>query len=58
MAPLAVSTTSSLVSLAHRLVALELIIAAQAVDLRGGPERLGARHRPARTRSCASTPAP
>ncbi len=41
MAPLAVSTTSSLVSLAHRLVALELIIAAQAVDLRGGPERLG-----------------
>ena len=42
MAPLAVSTTSSLVSLAHRLVALELIIAAQAVDLRGGPERLGA----------------
>ena len=42
MAPLAVSATSSLVSLAHRLVALELIIAAQAVDLRGGPERLGA----------------
>ncbi len=42
MAPLAVSTTSSLVSLAHRLVALELIIAAQAADLRGGPERLGA----------------
>lgn len=41
MAPLAVSTTSTLVSLAHRLVALELIIAAQAVDLRGGPERLG-----------------
>jgi histidine ammonia-lyase len=41
MAPLAVSTTSTLVSLAHRLVALELIVAAQAVDLRGGPERLG-----------------
>lgn len=41
MAPLAVSTTSTLVSLAHRLVALELIIAAQAVDLRGGLERLG-----------------
>jgi histidine ammonia-lyase len=41
MAPLAVSTTSTLVSLAHRLVALELIIAAQAVDLRGGPDRLG-----------------
>ena len=41
MAPLAVSATSSLVSLAHRLVALELIIAAQAVDLRGGPSRLG-----------------
>jgi histidine ammonia-lyase len=36
MAPLAVSTTSSLVSLVHRLVALELIIGAQAVDLRGG----------------------
>jgi histidine ammonia-lyase len=42
MAPLAVSTTSTLVSLAHRLVGLELIIAAQAVDLRDGPERLGA----------------
>ncbi len=42
MAPLAVSVTSSLVSLAHRLVALELIIAAQGVDLRGGPQRLGA----------------
>ena len=41
MAPLAVSTTSALVSLAHRLIALELIIAAQAIDLRGGPERLG-----------------
>jgi histidine ammonia-lyase len=41
MAPLAVNTTSSLVSLAHRLVALELIIAAQGVDLRTGPERLG-----------------
>jgi histidine ammonia-lyase len=36
MAPLAVNTTSALVTLAHRLVALELIIAAQAVDLRGG----------------------
>jgi histidine ammonia-lyase len=42
MAPLAVSTTSTLVSLAHRLVALELIVAAQAVDLRGGGEGLGA----------------
>ena len=42
MAPLAVSTTSTLVSLVHRLVALELIVAAQAVDLRGGQERLGA----------------
>ncbi len=42
MAPLAVSNTSALVSLAHRLVALELIIAAQAVDLRSGPDRLGA----------------
>ncbi len=41
MAPLAVSTTSTLVGLMHRLVALELIIAAQAVDLRGGPSRLG-----------------
>ena len=41
MAPLAVSTTSTLVSLVHRLVALELIVGAQAVDLRGGPERLG-----------------
>jgi histidine ammonia-lyase len=41
MAPLAVNTTSTLVSLAHRLVGLELIIAAQAVDLREGTERLG-----------------
>ncbi|MFZ0091030.1 MAG: aromatic amino acid ammonia-lyase [Solirubrobacteraceae bacterium] len=41
MAPLAVSTTSTLVSLMHRLVALELIISAQAVDLRGGPAQLG-----------------
>jgi len=41
MAPLAVSTTSNLVSLAHRLVALELIMAAQGVDLRGGPAPLG-----------------
>jgi histidine ammonia-lyase len=36
MAPLAVSTTSTLVTLVHRLVALELLIAAQAIDLRGG----------------------
>jgi histidine ammonia-lyase len=36
MAPLAVSTTSALVSLLHRLIALELIIAAQAIDLRAG----------------------
>lgn len=42
MAPLAVSTTSALVSLVHRLVALELIVSAQAIDLRGGPARLGA----------------
>jgi histidine ammonia-lyase len=41
MAPLAVSATSSLVGLAHRLVALELIIAAQAIDLRGRREQLG-----------------
>jgi len=41
MAPLAVSTTSTLVSLLHRLVGLELIIGAQAVDLRGGPDGLG-----------------
>jgi histidine ammonia-lyase len=41
MAPLAVSTTSSLVSLVHRLIALELIVAAQGVDLRNGPARLG-----------------
>jgi histidine ammonia-lyase len=47
MAPLAVSTTSTLVSLMHRLVALELIVSAQAVDLRGGPERLGGGTRPA-----------
>ena len=41
MAPLAVSATSSLVSLAHRLVALELIIAAQArrPARRPGPAR-------------------
>jgi histidine ammonia-lyase len=41
MAPLAVSTTSTLVSLIHRLIALELIVAAQAIDLRGGPQGLG-----------------
>jgi histidine ammonia-lyase len=41
MAPLAVSTTSTLVSHVHRLVALELIVAAQAIDLRGAPEGLG-----------------
>jgi histidine ammonia-lyase len=41
MAPLAVSLSSSLVSLSHRLIALELIVAAQAIDLRGGRERLG-----------------
>jgi histidine ammonia-lyase len=41
MAPLAVSTTSTLVSLLHRLVALELIVAAQGVDLRYGADQLG-----------------
>jgi histidine ammonia-lyase len=41
MAPLAVSTTSTLVSHVHRLVALELIVAAQAIDLRGAAEGLG-----------------
>jgi histidine ammonia-lyase len=41
MAPLAVTAASSLVSLSHRLIALELIVAAQAIDLRGGPGRLG-----------------
>jgi histidine ammonia-lyase len=41
MAPLAVSTTSRLVTVVHRLVAIELIVAAQAIDLRGGAERLG-----------------
>ncbi|HEY3729101.1 MAG TPA: aromatic amino acid ammonia-lyase [Solirubrobacteraceae bacterium] len=41
MAPLAVSTTSTMVSLLHRLVALELIIAAQGVDLRQCAEQLG-----------------
>jgi histidine ammonia-lyase len=41
MAPLAVTAASSLVSLSHRLIALELIVAAQALDLRGGPGRLG-----------------
>jgi histidine ammonia-lyase len=41
MAPLAVNTTSRLVGLSHRLVALELLVAAQGIDLRGGPERLG-----------------
>jgi histidine ammonia-lyase len=41
MAPLAVSVTSNLVSLMHRQVALELILGAQAVDLRGGPAGIG-----------------
>jgi hypothetical protein len=35
MAPLAVRRTQELVSLAHRVIAYELIIAAQAVDMRG-----------------------
>ena len=47
MAPLAVTATSSLVSLVHRLVALELIVAAQAIDLRGGPGGLGGGTSPA-----------
>jgi histidine ammonia-lyase len=42
MAPLAVSVTSNLVGLAHRLVALELMVAAQAIDLRGRSQGLGA----------------
>jgi histidine ammonia-lyase len=41
MAPLAVNTTSAMVGLSHRLVALELLVAAQGIDLRGGPKRLG-----------------
>lgn len=41
MAPLAVRRTFELVSLAHQIVAIELVVAAQAVDLRGSP-RLGA----------------
>jgi histidine ammonia-lyase len=42
MAPLAVSSTSRLVGLMHRLIALELIVAAQAVYLRcGGSEGIG-----------------
>lgn len=41
MAPLAVRATSQLVGLMHRLLAIELVVAAQGVDLRGGPERLG-----------------
>jgi histidine ammonia-lyase len=41
MAPLSVRVTSQLVGLMHRLVAIELVIAAQGVDLRGGPDRLG-----------------
>jgi len=35
MAPLSVRRTSELVSLAHRIVVLELVVAAQAIDLRG-----------------------
>jgi histidine ammonia-lyase len=41
MAPLAVSNTSRLVTRMYRLVALELILGAQAVDLRGGPGSIG-----------------
>ena len=44
MAPLSVRTTSELVSLGHRMVAHELICAAQAIDLRGcGPLGRGTR---------------
>src|ERR1700760_2662085 len=42
MAPLAVNTTSALVSLVHRLGGLGLVVAAQAVDLRAGAGGLGA----------------
>ena len=57
MAPLAVNATSLLVGLCHRLVALELLVAAQAIDLRGGPERLGdaMRHTYALVREFAPT---
>ena len=57
MAPLAVNATSLMVSLAHRLVALELIVAAQGIDLSGGPERLGdaMRHTYALVREFAPT---
>jgi histidine ammonia-lyase len=41
MAPLSVNVTSNLVTLMHRLVAIEMIIAAQGIDLRGGPARVG-----------------
>jgi histidine ammonia-lyase len=40
MAPLSVRKTSELMKLAHRMVAVELAVAAQAIDLRGHP-RLG-----------------
>ena len=46
------ATTSHLVGLMYRLVALELIVAAQAVDLRGDPEGIGEGPR-SPTSSCA-----
>ena len=41
MAPLSVRRTSELVTLAYRIIAFELVVAAQAVDLREGARPLG-----------------
>jgi histidine ammonia-lyase len=45
MAPLAARRTAEMVALGERIVAVELLVACQAVDLRGG--RLGAGTAPA-----------
>ena len=41
MAPLAARRLAEMVELGERIVAIELVVAAQAVDVRGGTERLG-----------------
>ena len=53
MAPLSVRKTFELVSLGHRIIALELIVAAQAIDLRGcGPLGRGTRGPTSCVREC------
>ena len=55
MAPLAARRLAQMVELGERLVAVELVLAAQAIDLRGSP-RLGSGTRPAYVRTRETVP--